>query len=239
MAVLETEKGKILFKQNLLYPGCHVIDRNIAFENLQIINDVLSQDNIFWQVCWGTLIGIVRDNDFIKWDEDVDIVILAEDEEKFKNLLWRLNDKGFELIRHERGGLYSISRKGEYTDFYVLKKASNEIRHTLDGGFLLERQIKDTIAIDFKGLNIRIPKEYDALLTFYYGDWRTPIQYYFTDLSFAKRLKLKLNYYGRLYLPDCIYYRVLKNHLTADLKKFVEKVEKHGIILQEKPEIRL
>ena len=237
MASIETNKGRLTFKQHLLYPGCHVIDRGIAFENLQLIKEVLSGNDIFWQVCWGTLIGIVRDHDFIKWDEDVDIVIMAEDEEKYKDLLWTFKEKGFELIRHERGGLYSISRKGEYTDFYVLRKASNEIRYTLDGGYLLDKQIRDTIEVDFKGLKINIPREYDALLTFYYGDWKTPTQYYFTDLSFAKRLKLKANYYSRLYLPDFIYYRILKKHRTMGLKGFVKKVEEYGIELREVPQI--
>lgn len=239
MPSINTNKGKLKFKQHLLYPGCHVINRDIAFENLQLINEVLSKENIFWQVCWGTLIGIMRDNDFIEWDEDIDIIILAEEEEKLKDLLWDLKEKGFELIRHERGGLYSISRRGEYTDFYVLRKASDEIRYTIDGGYLLEKQILDTMVIDFKGLKLKIPRQYDELLTFYYGDWKTPKQYYFTDLSFAKRLKLKLNYYSRLYLPDFMYYHIIKNHRSSDIKKFVKKVEEYGIQLNEKPEFRM
>lgn len=239
MPNIKTSKGCIKFKQHLLFPGCHVIDRNIAFENLQLISEVLSKDSLFWQVCWGTLIGIVRDHDFIEWDEDIDIVILAEDENRFKELLWDFKERGFELIRHERGGLYSISRKGEYTDFYVIRKASNEIRYTIDGGYLLEEQIRDTIDIDFKGLKLSIPRNYDELLTFYYGDWRTPKQYYFTDMSFMKRLKVKLNYYSRLYLPDFMYYGIVKNHREKDLRKFVKKVEEHGINLKEVPEINL
>ena len=238
MAHSKTSKGRLVFKQHLLYPGCHVINRDVAFENLQLINEVLSGESLFWQVCWGTLIGVVRDHDFIKWDEDVDIVILEEEEEKFKDILWKLKEKGFDLIRYERGGLYSISRKGEYTDFYVLRKASNEIRYILDGGgYLLEKQIRDTIEIDFKGLRISIPREYDALLTFYYGDWRTPKQYYFTNMSFAKRFKIKMNYYSRLYLPNFIYYRILKKHRIADLEEFVKKVKNHGIQLHESPQI--
>ena len=237
MPNIKTSKGCIKFKQHLLYPGCHVIDRNIALENLQIIDSILSENAIFWQVCWGTLIGIVRDHDFIEWDEDVDIVILSEEEDKFKDLLWELKEKGFELIRHERGGLYSISRKGEYTDFYVIRKASNEIRYTIDGGYLLENQIRDTIDIDFKGLKLSIPKNYDELLTFYYGDWRIPKQYYFTDMSFVHRLKAKLNYYSRLYLPDFMYYGIIKKHREKDLKVFVKKVEDYGIHLNEVPVI--
>lgn len=239
MPSINTSKGKLKFKQHLLYPGCHVIDRDIAFENLQLINEVLFKENIFWQVSWGTLIGIMRDNDFIEWDEDIDIIILAEEEGKFKDLLWDLKEKGFELIRHERGGLYSISRRGEYTDFYVLRKASNEIRYTIDGGYLLENQIRDTMEIDFKGVKLKVPRNYDALLTFYYGDWKTPQQYYFTDLSFAKRLKLKLNYYSRLYLPDFMYYHIIKNRRTSDIKIFLKKVEEYGIQLNETPEFLL
>ena len=239
MSIIKTTKGLFQFKQHLLYPGCHVINREVAFENLKLINEILTSESVFWQVAWGTLLGIVRDNDFIAWDEDVDIVILAEEEEKFRNILWDLKKKDFNLIRYERGGLYSVSRKGEYTDFYVLKKASGEIRYTLDGGYLLEKQIKDTIEMDFKGLQLYIPREYDNLLTFYYGDWRTPKKHFSEDLSLTKKLKVLLNYYSRLYLPDFLYFRVLKKHRTAGLKAFVEKVADHGIELYETPEIQL
>ena len=237
MSYLNTTKGKIKFKQHLLYPGCHVINKDTAFENLKIIHKVLSNKNIFWEVSWGTLIGIVRDNDFIDWDEDVDIVILEEEEEDFKTALWELQDCGFELIRYERGGLYSISKNGEYTDFYVLRKASSEIRYTLDGGFFLEKHLVESSIIDFKGLSLRIPKDYDDFLTFYYGDWQTPVQYYFTDLSLLKRIKMIGNYFCRIYLPDCVYYRIIRKRRSSDINAFIDKVKTKGIVLEEEPQI--
>ena len=235
MSYIKTSKGQLKFKQKLLFPGCHIINRDIAFENLVILNKILCNYNLFWEVAWGTLLGIVRDNDFIKWDEDVDIVILEEDEDLFRDILWDLKDYGYDLIRYERGGLYSISRNGEYTDFYVLKKASNEIRYTLDGGYIIEKHIKESINIDFRGLQLSIPKDYDDLLSFYYGDWRTPVQYFSSDLSTFKRLVIKLNYYCRLYLPDILYYRILKKHRTIGLHRFVEKLKEKGIELKEEP----
>lgn len=238
MSYIRTPRGKFFFKQRLLYPGCHIINGDIALENLKLLNEILSKERIFWEVAWGTLLGIVRDNDFIKWDEDTDIIILAEEEDLFKNLLWDLKKEGFELIRYERGGLYSISRKGEYIDFYVLRKASSEIRYSLDGGFFLEKMIKDIMKIDYKGLNIFVPRDYDKLLTFIYGDWRTPTNYY-TEFGFIQRLKFLINYYCRLYLPNCIYYSILTSHRTSDLKRFVKKVEEQGIRLCETPEINM
>lgn len=238
MSYIKTSKGKFTFKQKLLYPGCHIINRDIAFENLVVLKKVLSSYNIFWEVAWGTLLGIVRDNDFIKWDEDIDIVILEEEEDQFKEILWNLKEHGFELIRYERGGLYSILRNGEYTDFYVLKKASNEIRYTLDGGYILEKHIKESIDMDFKGIQLSIPKDFDELLTFYYDDWRTPVKYFSTDLSPFERLKFKLNYWCRLYLPDFLYYRILKKRRKIGLNSFVEKIIGKGIEINEEPLIR-
>ena len=58
------------------------------------------------------------------------LYILKEDEERFKDVLWLLNEVGFHLVRYERRGLYYIERNGEYFKIFVLHKISTDIRHT-------------------------------------------------------------------------------------------------------------
>ncbi len=229
MASLKTQLGIINFKQKILFPGCHQIDRNIAFENLKIINDILSKEKMNWGVAYGTLLGIIRDNDFIEWDEDIDLYILKEDEELFKCALWKLRDAGFELIRYERGGLYSIFRKGEYTDFYVLKKISNNIRYTLDGGFLFEKYLRERKTINFKGINLLVPAEVEEFFSFEYGEWETPIRYYSPNVNFFRRFALKMYCYFRLYAPDSLYFSWIKKLRSADLERFKAKCKMKGI----------
>lgn len=230
MSMLKTSSGDVKFSQKILYPGCHIIDRKVAYENLKDISLSFS-DKLKWGVAFGTLLGIVRDGNFIEWDEDVDLYILEEEEEKFKNLLPSILKKGFELIRFERGGLYSISRNGEYTDFYVLKKVSNDIRYTLDGCFIFEKYLKNQKALLFKDIELNIPKEIDEYLTLEYGDWRTPVRYYPPKTGVIKKCYLLIYYYFRIYSPDCIYYWWIKKRRNKDLQVFLSKCAKKGYFL--------
>lgn len=229
MATIKTSKGDIHFRQKFLFPGCHQIDRQIAFDNLCAINSVLEGKGVFWGVIYGTMLGIYRDGDFIEWDEDTDLYILEEDEAIFKDVIWDLVKVGFELIRYERAGLYSFIRNGEYVDFYVLNKLSKELRLTSDGGILFERFIKERRLIDFKGLNLFVPKDIEEFLSFAYGDWKKPVRFFTPKVSPYKYIVYKLYWYFRLYSPGFVYYWWLKRlRNKIDLPNFKLKCQKYG-----------
>ena len=70
-----------------LYHGRKFINKKIAQENLGILNDVLSTTNITYGIIFGTLLGAIRDGDFIDHDEDVDFYVLEEFKLDFLRLL--------------------------------------------------------------------------------------------------------------------------------------------------------
>lgn len=233
MGKIRTSKGDLKFRHQSLYLGIKQIDRDVAFRNLKEISEILSNKEIHWGPIFGTLLGIVRDNNFIEWDEDIDLYILEENEEVFKDSLWDLIKSGFDVIRYERRGLYSIKKNGEYIDFYILRKISPTLRHAGGWEFIFDKYLTNTIKYDFKGIQIDIPKDYDEFLTFHYGDWRTPVKWANFNMSKMQIFRAKAKYYIKNSLPDFLYYYLIDRYHRKDLEKFKQKCIKKGVPLEE------
>lgn len=56
-------------------------------ELLLKVTGLLTENEIKYWLDYGTLLGAVRDNEFIPWDDDADISILAEDKTKAEKVL--------------------------------------------------------------------------------------------------------------------------------------------------------
>ena len=228
MATLNTTKGLFHYKPKVLYLGIKQIDKEIAFENLKLLMPVLEKKGIQVGPVYGTLLGIIRDNDFIEWDEDIDLYLLKEDEKKFQDVLWDLKDIGFELIRYERSGLYSVMRNGEYIDFYVFKPVNSQMRNNA-GDYILEKYLKNVIAWNFKGINLQIPAEYEEYLEITYGNWKTPVKYADYEMSPMKKAIVKFTHIVKRQIPDFLYFPLIKFHHRKKCQIFVEKCRLKGI----------
>ena len=149
MARIKTSKGFLEYESHLLHFGNKVMNKEVMLENLQVLALYLDKIDINWGPAFGTLIGIVRNDDFQPWKPIFDIYILKEDEERFKDVLWLLMDVDFKLVRHERRGLYFLERNGEYFKVFVLHKISSDVRHTGGSDFIHEKYLQNTVKWDF------------------------------------------------------------------------------------------
>lgn len=230
---IQTSRGRYRYKTVYLYLGRKVIDREVATDNLRDLVPVLEKTGIHFGPIFGSLLGMVREHDFIAWDEDIDLYILKEEEELFKDALWSLREKGFELVRYDKRGLYSVMRRNEYIDFYVLRPVSRELRHTGGADFIFERYLQDTVPYDFKGIPMRIPREYDEYLTFTYGDWRTPVKSFDYQQGRVRIMLGRIKYWFKGMIPDRIYPCLVRWYRKKDLEEFLRKCEKKGVVLNE------
>ena len=237
MKTIRTSRGPLRYRPVYLYVGRKVIDREVAFRNLKDLVPILDRSGIRFGPIFGSLLGMIRENDFIAWDEDIDMYILQEEEEAFKDALWPLKEAGFELVRYDKRGLYSVMRNNEYIDFYVLRKVSGELRHTGGADFLFERYLQDTVPFDFKGVTLRIPRDYEEYLTFSYGDWRTPRQVADYHQSKFRIFLGRVRWELKNLIPKSCYRFFVRLHRRKDAKRFQEKCRTLGIELKE--EIRL
>ena len=234
MARLKTSKGFFEYDNHLLYWGEKVIDKEKMTENLQILSVYLDKIDINWGPAFGTLIGVVRNDDYQPWKPVFDIYILKEDEERFKDVLWLLKDEGFELVRFERRGLYYLCRNGEYIKVFVLHKISSDVRHTGGSDFIHEKYLQNTVKWDFKGIWLNVPAEVDDYLAFQYGDdWVIPKQTVSYQWSLIERIWYGATTFIQDHLPDSLYYYLLYCHRKKDFLKFKARCEKAGIPLPE------
>lgn len=232
MAYIKTSKG------NLVYERKHFsvytkIDESKMLENLSIMQVYLDKIGITWGPAFGTLIGIVRNNAFLPWADSTNYFILKEDEERFKDVLWLIKEVGFELVRYERRGLYTLVRNDQWMCIYVLRKISSEIRHSGGTDFLFDKYLHDMVKWDFKGIELNVPAQLDEYLTFQYGDWIHEERYKSRKINFLEKLKqtIKDN------LPDSLYYVLLLNHHQKDFKKFKALCAKNGSPIPEHVEL--
>lgn len=233
MATLKTRKGLYHYKPVTLYLGINQINKDIAFQNLKDVSIVLEKHNIPLAPCFGTLLGIIRDRDFIEWDEDIDLMVLSENKEELLDAFWDMREIGFDVIRQDRCyHTLSVMRNGEYIDFNIMDRVSPELRTDYGGGFFFEKHLTNLIEWDFKGLKVMIPKDCEEYLDFMYGDWRTPVRYIQPDLSNRVKLKRKVIQKIKQMLPPKLHFWMLKKFHAKDMDKFLRKCEDNGVTLK-------
>ena len=114
MSHIKTSKGFLEYRSHLLYFGNKVMNKDKMLDNLHVLSVYLDKIDINCGPAFGSLIGVVRNDDFQPWKPFFDIYILKEDEERFKDVLWLLLEVGFNLVRYARIGLYVLERNDEF-----------------------------------------------------------------------------------------------------------------------------
>ena len=160
----------------------------------------------FW-LTGGSLLGAVRNNDFIAWDDDVDFDTLLEDFSTIKYLLRdSMLEAGFvvRLTDDENFPKVSFYKKGQKIALGALKK---------DGVWRVRPayrypdtmfNMKETIL--FKGMKFNVPSPTEEFLEHVYGkSWKEPIKAE-NDIEFYNVKSLRG---GRLkLLIKKIYYKI-------------------------------
>lgn len=173
----------------------------------QLLADVTSameKCNVPYWLEGGTLLGIVRENRLLPWDNDVDLSVHSNEGEgllraldELQNMGYRIRVRKFEsssdsfragdirLIKVRKKKFLGLGKSKVCLDIFVKYTMGDEvywmvnnITKSVPGKYYTELS-----QVEFKGRHYNVPKHYEDYLSYRYGNWRTPVKQWntFTD----------------------------------------------------------
>lgn len=224
---INTPRGAYYYKYVPIFLGIKPINKVIAKENLLLLKSILDKHHLLFLLSFGTLLGAVREHDFITHDEDIDLIMMKSDMSKFLATLFELRENGFEIARYESRGFLSIIRKNEYIDFYFFGEYPNDpTLFYCCRDMYPKRLLEDTAPIEFQGAMFQAPRDYEKYLEFNYGEnWRTPIPYVNFKMSKLQKAKFLLAQYIKMILPVRLTEIIQKKSDQPFIDKWVAKTK--------------
>ncbi|MEE1131341.1 MAG: LicD family protein [Caryophanon sp.] len=191
---LNIESSKIVAAhKNLLKEAVFPFEdeRTLAFAKQQLKNicTLLDKENISYFLDYGTLLGIVREQELIKWDDDIDLSFYKDDLSKLELLLIRFVESNnssslnceYMTVKDDKGDISSLvlAFKDEIEgilkfniDFWMLTLSENLAIQTMNK--CDKKHFLTFEYVEYDGEKLKAPAQYEEYLTHTYGDWRTP-----------------------------------------------------------------
>lgn len=173
----------------------------LANRMLNNVCRILDGNGIPYVLEGGTLLGIVREQRLLPWDNDVDITITDEHLQKLvriQHLFWlrgyriRVRRSVKELPHFPAGSVRLVKVKTrrlyvfkglDLMDVFVKKKVNDRYYWSVG---VVSPVLKSAPAdfyekltrFEYNGYRYSVPRDYEQYLTYRYGDWKVPVKEY-------------------------------------------------------------
>ena len=149
-------------------------------ETIKLINNNF---NKFYFLSFGSLLGFIREGDFIKWDDNIDLSFFLEKNtyKDLKILQTALIENNYiaRIFEKKNYSKISIYKYGYKLDLTSMTKINNFYISNLNK--FPSNCLTNFKTVSFKNIEVKIPTEYNIYLNYIYGNWKLPVkQNYYT-----------------------------------------------------------
>ena len=74
--------------------------KSVELEMLRYLDNICKTDHIDYMLIGGSLLGAIRHNGFIPWDDDIDIILTMENYDKLFSVLKNIKHEHFKLLHY-------------------------------------------------------------------------------------------------------------------------------------------
>ncbi len=168
----------------------------IALKMLKNITNILDKKGIKYWLEGGTLLGVIRENRLLPWDNDLDISITEEYYDDILKITSEIKKLGYVVRTREfesgespfkRGGTRMIKIRNKKLFFFRGEVVLDIfIKYEKDGEYFWQVGQKkksvpkhfysELISYKFDGKDYLVPQEYEDYLTHRYGNWKIPVK---------------------------------------------------------------
>lgn len=165
-----------------------------GIEAIKDVEQLLEKSGFLYFADFGTLLGIVRDGNFISWDNDIDYGIVADNLFTWEKLEKIMNLGGYSKVRqfslHDTVTEQTYAKNTLTIDFFLHEKEGNDSkvygyfrRDDFDYKDEAEHHVTKTIykkveatkKVPFLGVEVSIPENAESFLeSAYSAHWRIP-----------------------------------------------------------------
>ena len=192
------EKNKMLKKEGLLI--------------IQKVEQALKTSGLCYFADYGTLLGIIRDHDFIKWDLDIDYGLIVGEEFDWKYFERNMNSHGFtkkrEFILNNKISEQTYSCGNLTVDFFGHTLLSDKMfghiffrkqdyiyksKYDFHVDQVSYSKVTTTKSILFNGIQVTVPTNSEKYLeSIYSSNWRTPVKDWVDPNTDGHRVELSV-----------------------------------------------
>ena len=172
-----------------------------ARKMLRRITQGLEKANIPYVLEAGTLLGVVRENRLLPWDNDLDITITRQYEESLLRNKWRFWLMGYQvcvryykqdrkyfnkgevrIIKIKNRNPFRLFKKNVVLDIFLKKKIEDDYYWTVGVKAPVLKSVpymfyEKHTQLNFEGKMYSVPYDYEGYLECHYGkDWRVPVK---------------------------------------------------------------